>query len=124
MAEPVSLPANALRTAIADAVSTRRLSGSTVLERLGELASDCIDSNDDGQAAVAYALACFCYQMAEEHENSQMLDSYTVSFVSAVSEPINRAATFINDGGSADQAVAIIAAISRIRAALPPQNPS
>jgi hypothetical protein len=51
-----------------------------------------------------------------------MLHSYTVKFQDVAREPISRSAEFVDDGGTAEEAVAIIAAISRIEASLPPQT--
>ena len=62
----------------------------------------------------------FC-RMAEAHENSQMLHSYTVAFSHTIAGPIRKASELIANGGTADAGVAVIASLYRAEMSLPPQ---
>lgn len=103
--------ATRLRRAFDDAVNSGRIGGASVLWKLSTLANDCISGIDHSQDAVAFVLSTLLALHAEDREERVVTGDDTYLLIGSGDEYLNDAILFIEHGGTADDAVRIIAAL-------------
>lgn len=86
-----------------------------VLRQLSDVALACVIGTDDGRDAVAFALAALLRMHGSEMDERPVSVSEANAAESAMAAPISDAVAFIETGGSADDAVRIIATLANAR---------
>lgn len=110
---PISAAAQ-LRTYFADVIGTPKIGGSAILEKLAKLAFACVTGTTAAQDAVAYALSALFREHAEDKNERIVTGNDTYLLTASGEDVLTRAVTFIEKGGSSDEAVSIIAGLAGI----------
>lgn len=100
-----------LRKFFVQATESGTLGGSAVLAELAKRASACFSVSGNERRAVAFALSSLANQHAEDRDERVVTGDENVAFLTRAHQPVSNAITFIEDGGTADMAVQIIAAL-------------
>jgi hypothetical protein len=98
------------RAALADG----SIGGAAILRNLSEFAYDCIDGQDRSSDAVAYAVGAIFQKHADNRDGRAVPADETARFIAAATVPFSEAVDFVETGGSADEAVRIIASLTRL----------
>jgi len=104
--------AQQLRDHLGVILAQRRIAGSGVLDELAEDAQRCTHLADRLRASVAYVLMCALERFSTVHENSQIPSHTADRFLMIVSRPFSDAADFVLNGGSSEDAVAVVSSIA------------
>src|ERR1700691_3239468 len=90
------------------------IGGSGILNKLSPLASTCVNGTSASQDAVAFALSTIFNLHAEDRYQRPVTGDDTYNMLAAGEEHLSNAVQFVENGGSSDLAVRIIAALARM----------
>jgi hypothetical protein len=107
-------PTARLRRYFDEAVSTSIWGGASVIEEIVKLSVDCILGADERGDAVAFGLGAFLYDHAKDMDERPVTTAEAYAFSAAALDHVSDAIAFIENGGSADEAIRIIAALAQI----------
>jgi hypothetical protein len=103
-----------LRRYFTEVASGPQIGGAAVLGKLCDLASSCIDGNNSAQDAVAFGLSAIFGYHAEDRDDRAVTGDDTYLLVAAGLDDLSEAVKFVEEGGSAEQAIRIIAALAQL----------
>jgi hypothetical protein len=101
-----------LRREFVEATASTRIGGATVLQELSNLASSCIRGVSPVQDSVAFVLSVIFEQHAEDRYERPVTGDDTYLLMATGLEELTAAINFVECGGTAEQAVALIAALA------------
>jgi len=110
-----SLPALRLRQEIDRTRADGTFGGAFVLQQLSEVALSCVIGTDDAKDSVVFALAALLKMHSSAMDERPVPLSEANAAEAAMATPISDAIAFIESGGSADEAVRIIATLANAR---------
>lgn len=108
---PSSLDLARFKKDFLSAFASRRLGGASVLRQLADEARRCITAVDPPRQAVAFVLSALLRALAEDRDERALPMSEDNAFFAAANQPMINALDFLQTGGSAEQAIAIVAAL-------------
>lgn len=110
------MPAAAVRLRVAfdAAVQSRRINGSLVLAQLARLSFEFIKGGSDEEAAIAFALGSLLSAHSDDREERPVTSEEGYAFSATALEPISEAIRFLENGGSADDIVRVIASLAHL----------
>jgi hypothetical protein len=108
------LPSARLRREFDEAAKTTRIGGASVLRTLSTLAGDCITGKNPSLDSVAFTLCTILGLHADDRDERMVTGDDTYRFMASGAEHLSSAVTFLETGGSAEEAVEIIAALAML----------
>lgn len=114
MSGSADLPTARLHRSFVEAKKTSRIGGAAVLQELSDLASACVNGTTNAQDAVAFALSEIFRLHAEDRQERTVTTDDTYHLLASGDEHLSDAVSFIEKGGSSDDATRIIAALARL----------
>lgn len=106
-------PPARLRHAFERAVENRGFGGASVLEELSQISFECIAGASETKDAVAFALGAFLHGHAADKDERPVTSEEAYAFAAAAHDHVSDAVNFIDQGGSAEEAIRVIAALGR-----------
>src|ERR1700684_1337691 len=103
-----------LRLHFAKAIASTRIGGADVLRELSALASIAIDGTSPAQDAVAFALSTIFEQHADDREDRVVTGDDNYLLVASGVEVLSEAVSFVEKGGSEQNAIRLVAALARL----------
>lgn len=95
-------------------INTTAIGGSSILQELSDLASDCVSGTSDAQDTVAFALSETLKEHAEDRDERAVTTGDNYQLIASGEECLTEAVKFIEKGGTANDAVRIAAALARL----------
>jgi hypothetical protein len=114
MAALVGQPATRLSRRFLELINTTAIGGSSVLQELSDLASECISGTSDAQDTVAFALSETFKEHAEDRYERAVTTGDNYQLIASGEECLTEAVKFIENGGAASDAVRIAATLARL----------
>jgi hypothetical protein len=103
-----------LRESFVQAKRNNTIGGASVLQKLSDLASACVVGVSAAQDAVAFALSELLARHPEDRDERVVTGENNYVLLSLGEDHLSEAVNFIQEAGTADEAVRIIAALARI----------
>jgi hypothetical protein len=103
----------ALRQNFQRAMADGRVGGAMVLQELSEYAYACIGS-DSARGAVAFALGVIFEKHASDRDERPVTMSETYGLMVEAADHLSAAVNFVEEGGSAEDGIRIIAALAHL----------
>jgi hypothetical protein len=112
MSDPGDSPAVGLCRLFNKLKTTTAIGGAAILQKLSDLASACVIGRTVEQDAVAFALEELLGRHAEDRDERPVTGDDTYLLMASGGEHLSEAVKFIEEGGKAEDAVRIIAALA------------
>lgn len=109
-----STPVNRLHVEFSEVAQSTKIGGASVLRHLSELANDCISGTNKPQDAVAFVLSTIFALHAEDRDERVVTGDDTYLLMGSGGEYLADAISFLDRGGTADEAVSIITNLIQI----------
>lgn len=107
-------PAIQLRLEFVDAVENATIGDVNVLWKLSALANDCIAGESHSQDAVAFVLSTIFALHAEDREERVLAGDDTYLMIGSGEDRLTDAISFVERGGTSDEAIHIITDLIQI----------